>query len=203
MPWWKSGVIYQIYPRSFADSNADGIGDLQGVLDRIDYLHDLGVDAIWLSPITVSPNADWGYDVADYCAVDPDLGTLEVFDALLEAAHARRIRVLLDFVPNHTSDQHPWFVESRSSRSAPRRDWYVWADPRADGSPAEQLGQRLRRPGLDARRPTRRSTTSTITSSSSPISTGGTTTFATRSTTSSGSGSTAASTASASTCATS
>jgi alpha-glucosidase len=133
-PWWKSGVIYQIYPRSFADSNADGVGDLAGILDHLDHLQWLGVDAIWLSPITVSPNADWGYDVADYCAVQPDLGTLAGFDALVADAHERGIRVLLDFVPNHTSEEHPWFVESRSSRTSPRRDWYVWADPKPDGT---------------------------------------------------------------------
>ncbi len=133
-PWWKAGVIYQIYPRSFADSDADGVGDLQGIVDRIDYLQWLGVDAIWLSPITVSPNADWGYDVADYCGVQPDLGTLEVFDELLSVAHQRGIRILLDFVPNHSSDQHEWFVDARSSATSRFRDWYVWADPSADGS---------------------------------------------------------------------
>ena len=133
-PWWKSGVLYQIYPRSFADSNADGVGDLQGVIDRLDHLQWLGVDGIWLSPITVSPNADWGYDVSDYCAVHPDLGTMDTFDRLVAAAGQRGIRVLLDIVPNHTSDRHPWFVDSRSSRTAPKRDWYVWSDPKADGS---------------------------------------------------------------------
>jgi alpha-glucosidase len=134
-PWWQSGVLYQIYPRSFADSNADGIGDLQGIIDHLDHLEWLGVDAIWLSPITVSPNADWGYDVADYCAVQPDLGTLALFDELVARAHDRGMRVLLDFVPNHTSDQHEWFIDARSSRDSPRRDWYVWADPKPDGSP--------------------------------------------------------------------
>src|ERR1700674_392337 len=107
--WWKSGLLYQIYPRSFADSNADGIGDLQGIIDRLDYLEWLGVDGIWLSPITESPNADWGYDVADYCAVHGDLGTMELFDLLVTRAGERGIHVLLDLVPNHTSDQHPWF----------------------------------------------------------------------------------------------
>jgi alpha-glucosidase len=134
VPWWQSGVLYQIYPRSFADSNADGIGDLRGIIDRLDYLQWLGVDAIWLSPITVSPNADWGYDVADFCNVHPDLGTLALFDELIADAHQRGLRVLLDFVPNHTSDQHEWFVDSRSSRESRRRDWYVWAEPSADGS---------------------------------------------------------------------
>ena len=134
-PWWKGGVLYQIYPLSFADSNGDGFGDLQGIVERIDYLQWLGVDAIWLSPVTVSPNADWGYDVADYCAVQPEMGTLATFDALVAAAHERGIRVVLDFVPNHTSEQHEWFVNARSSPSARHRDWYVWADAAADGSP--------------------------------------------------------------------
>jgi alpha-glucosidase len=134
-PWWMAGVLYQIYPRSFSDSNADGVGDLRGIIDRLDYLQALGIDAIWLSPITVSPNADWGYDVADYCAVEPELGTLADFDELIAVAHGRGIRVLLDFVPNHTSEAHEWFVDSRSSKASRFRDWYVWADPAADGSP--------------------------------------------------------------------
>jgi alpha-glucosidase len=133
-PWWNSGVLYQIYPLSFADSNGDGFGDLRGIVDRLEHLEWLGVDGIWLSPITVSPNADWGYDVADYCAVQPDLGTLGDLDLLVAEADRHAIRVLLDLVPNHTSAQHPWFIESRSSRTAPRRDWYVWADPKPDGS---------------------------------------------------------------------
>jgi alpha-glucosidase len=132
--WWKTAVLYQIYPRSFADSDADGVGDLEGIIDRLDYLEWLGIDGIWLSPITVSPNADWGYDVADYCAVQPDLGTMETFDRLVAEARRRGMRVLLDIVPNHTSEEHPWFVDSRSSVSAPKRDWYVWADPKPDGS---------------------------------------------------------------------
>jgi alpha-glucosidase len=134
-PWWRSGVLYQIYPLSFADSDADGFGDLEGIVEHLDHLQWLGVDAIWLSPITPSPNVDWGYDVADYCAVQPEMGTLESFDALVAGAHERGIRVLLDFVPNHTSVEHPWFVDSRSSRTAAHRDWYVWADPKPDGSP--------------------------------------------------------------------
>ncbi|MDQ1384642.1 MAG: alpha-glucosidase [Actinomycetota bacterium] len=133
-PWWKSGVLYQIYPLSFADSNADGFGDLQGIAQHMEYLQWLGVDAIWLSPITVSPNADWGYDVADYCAIQPEMGTSAAFDELVAAAHERGIRVLIDFVPNHTSEEHPWFVDARSSRSARHRDWYLWADPAPDGS---------------------------------------------------------------------
>ncbi len=138
--WWKHGVIYQIYPRSFQDSNGDGIGDLRGILARLDHLNDgtdrsLGIDAIWLSPFYRSPMADFGYDVSDHRDVDPIFGTLADFDRLLAAAHERGIRVLVDLVPNHTSDQHPWFVESRSSRADPRRDWYVWADPARGGGP--------------------------------------------------------------------
>jgi len=133
--WWKRGVLYQIYPLSFADSNRDGFGDLQGIVDHLDHLEWLGVDGIWLSPITVSPNDDWGYDVADYCAVQPEMGTLDDLDRLVAAAEARDIRVILDFVPNHTSDRHRWFVESRASRTAAKRDWYLWADPKPDGSP--------------------------------------------------------------------
>ena len=138
--WWRHGVIYQIYPRSFADSGGDGVGDLPGITARLDHLGDgttdsLGVDAIWLSPFYPSPMADFGYDVADYTGVDPLFGTLDDFDALVAGAHARGIRVVIDLVPNHTSDRHPWFVESRSSRDNPKRDWYVWADPKPDGSP--------------------------------------------------------------------
>lgn len=134
-PWWREGVLYQVYPRSFADGNGDGIGDLRGLLGRLDYLEWLGVDGVWLTPIMPSPDADWGYDVADYCDVHPDLGTLADLDELVAAASGRGIHVLLDLVPNHTSDRHPWFLESRSGREATRRDWYVWAGPRPDGSP--------------------------------------------------------------------
>ncbi len=134
-PWWKTGVLYQIYPRSFADSNGDGIGDVSGIIEHLDHLQWLGVDGIWVSPVTVSPNADWGYDVADYVAIQPDLGTSDDIDRLIAEAAHRDIRVLLDLVPNHTSEEHPWIVDSRSSLSAPHRDWYVWADPKADGSP--------------------------------------------------------------------
>src|SRR3954463_11288594 len=133
--WWQKGVIYQIYPRSFQDSDGDGIGDLNGIVSRLGHLVQLGVDAIWLSPIFKSPMADFGYDITDYCAVDPMFGTLDDFDRLLSAAHGVGLRVILDFVPNHTSDQHPWFVDSRSSRRSPKRDWYVWCDPGADGGP--------------------------------------------------------------------
>ena len=135
IPWWERGVIYQVYPRSFQDSDGDGIGDLAGIESRLDYLEELGVDAIWLSPIFPSPMADFGYDVADYCGIDPLFGDLAEFDRLLAAAHARGLKLLLDFVPNHSSDQHPWFVESRSSRDNPKRDWYIWRDPAPDGGP--------------------------------------------------------------------
>lgn len=135
VPWWQEGVVYQIYPRSFQDANADGVGDLAGILSRLDHLGDLGIDAIWISPIYPSPMADFGYDVADYCDVDPIFGSLADFDRLVEAAHARGFRVILDFVPNHTSDRHPWFGESRTSRDSARRDWYIWRDRKPDGAP--------------------------------------------------------------------
>jgi alpha-glucosidase len=138
--WWREGVFYQIYPRSFQDSNGDGIGDLAGITRRLDHLNDgtpasLGIDAIWISPFYRSPMKDFGYDVSDYRDVDPIFGTLGEFDHLLAEAHRRGIRVLVDLVPNHTSDQHPWFVESRSSRDNPKRNWYVWADPRRGRPP--------------------------------------------------------------------
>ncbi|MCL6567798.1 MAG: DUF3459 domain-containing protein [Meiothermus silvanus] len=133
--WWQDAVIYQIYPRSFQDSNGDGIGDLEGIRSRLGYLKDLGVDAIWLSPFYKSPMKDFGYDVSDYCAVDPIFGTLADFDRLLEDTHKRGIKLIIDLVPNHTSDQHPWFVESRAGRDSPKRDWYIWRDPAPDGGP--------------------------------------------------------------------
>lgn len=133
--WWRGAVIYQIYPRSFADSNADGIGDLPGITARLDHIGSLGVDAIWISPFFTSPMKDFGYDVADYCGVDPIFGTLEDFDALLEAAHRLGLKVIIDQVYSHTSDQHAWFRESRESRDNAKADWYVWADPKPDGSP--------------------------------------------------------------------
>jgi alpha-glucosidase len=135
MAWWRGGVLYQIYPRSFADSNGDGVGDLPGIVERLDYLEWLGVDGIWLTPTMPSPNADWGYDVAGYTDVHPELGGVADLDRLVAEAGRRGIRVLLDLVPNHTSDRHPWFLEARASRESARRDWYVWADPRTDGSP--------------------------------------------------------------------
>src|SRR3954447_18582306 len=132
-PWWQRAVTYEIYVRSFADSNGDGVGDLEGVRGRLDYLAWLGIDAIWLTPFYRSPMADFGYDIADHTDVDPLFGNLADFDRLLQDAHARDIRVIVDYVPNHTSDRHPWFVESRASRSNPRRDWYFWRDGRPDG----------------------------------------------------------------------
>jgi alpha-glucosidase len=132
--WWQTGVIYQIYPRSFMDSNGDGVGDLRGITERLDYLSEtLGVDALWLSPIFPSPMHDFGYDVSDYCGIEPLFGSMADFDQLLEEAHRRKMKLLLDLVPNHTSDQHPWFLESRSSRDSPKRDWYIWHDPAPNG----------------------------------------------------------------------
>lgn len=133
-PWWRGAVIYQIYPRSFQDSDGNGVGDLPGIIERLDYVASLGVDAIWISPFFRSPMADFGYDIADYRDVDPLFGTLADFDRLLADAHAKQIKVVLDWVPNHTSDQHAWFVESRASRTSPKRDWYVWRDAKPDGS---------------------------------------------------------------------
>ena len=128
-------MIYQIYPRSFADASGDGVGDLRGIVSKLDYLEWLGVDAIWLSPFYPSPMVDFGYDVADYCDVDPLFGTPEDFDELVEEARKRGTRTIIDLVPNHTSDEHPWFVQSSSSRDNPKRDWYVWRDPTPDGGP--------------------------------------------------------------------
>ncbi|MBR1251769.1 DUF3459 domain-containing protein [Bradyrhizobium sp. AUGA SZCCT0169] len=133
--WWKTGVIYQIYPRSFQDSNHDGVGDLQGIIDRLPYLVELGVDAIWLSPIFTSPMADFGYDIADYTGVDPLFGNLADLDSLIDAVRRNHLKLILDLVPNHTSDQHSWFVESRASRDNPKRDWYIWRDAAPDGGP--------------------------------------------------------------------
>jgi alpha-glucosidase len=133
--WWRGAVIYQIYPRSFADTNGDGIGDLPGVTAHLDYVASLGVDGVWLSPFFTSPMRDFGYDISDYRGVDPIFGTLDDFDRLLERAHGLGLKVIIDQVYSHTSDEHPWFQESRSSRDNPKADWYVWADARPDGSP--------------------------------------------------------------------
>jgi alpha-glucosidase len=131
--WWQQGVIYQIYPRSFQDSNGDGVGDIPGIISRLDYLQWLGVDALWISPIYPSPMADFGYDITDHTAVHPLFGGLEDIDRLLAEARRRQLKVILDYVPNHTSDQHPWFLASRASRTNPQRDWYIWRDPAPDG----------------------------------------------------------------------
>ncbi|GJE28841.1 alpha-amylase family glycosyl hydrolase [Methylobacterium organophilum] len=133
--WWKSGTVYQVYPRSFQDSNGDGVGDLKGITDRLDYLAWLGVDAVWISPFYPSPMADFGYDVSDYCGVDPLFGSLADFDLLVAEAHRRKLKVILDFVPNHSSIEHPWFAQSRASRENPKRDWYIWREPGPDGGP--------------------------------------------------------------------
>lgn len=158
--WWQRGVIYQIYPRSFKDSGDDGVGDLQGILEKIDYLNGgapnsgcaLGVDALWISPFYPSPMADFGYDVSDYCDVHPLFGDLATFDRLLAAAHRRGIKLIVDYVPNHTSDQHPWFVEARSSRNNPKRDWYLWRDPQPGGGLPNNWGSAFGGPAwsLDA-----------------------------------------------------
>jgi alpha-glucosidase len=134
-PWWQHAVFYEVYPRSFADSNGDGVGDLNGITSRLGYLRDLGIDALWLTPCYPSPQVDFGYDVSDYEAIDPIYGTLQDFDRLLAQARKAGIRIIMDFVLNHTSDQHPWFLDSRSSRSAIHRDWYVWRDGKAPGAP--------------------------------------------------------------------
>jgi alpha-glucosidase len=133
--WWRSAVIYEIAPISFQDTNGDSKGDLKGIESRIDYLEWLGIDAVWLTPFFPSPMLDFGYDIADYCAVNPIFGSLEDFDRLLEKLHSRNIKLILDFVPNHTSDKHAWFADSRSSRASAKRDWYVWADPSPNGGP--------------------------------------------------------------------
>ena len=132
--WWKEAVAYQVYPRSFNDSNNDGIGDLPGMVEKLDYLKDLGIDVIWLSPMYKSPNDDNGYDISDYQDIMEEFGTMEDFNHLLSEIHKREMKLILDLVVNHTSDEHPWFIESRSSKDNPKRDWYIWADPKSDGS---------------------------------------------------------------------
>src|SRR6478609_8105644 len=127
-PWWKQAVVYQIYPRSFADSDGDGIGDLRVIIGRLDYLAELGIDVIWLSPVYPSPQDDNGYDISNYQGIEPTFGTLNDFDELLAGVHARGMKLVMDLVVNHTSDEHPWFIESRSSRVNPKRDWYWWRD---------------------------------------------------------------------------
>jgi alpha-glucosidase len=142
-PWWEHAVFYEIAPLSFQDTDGDGKGDLKGIEKRLDYLQWLGIDAVWLTPFFASPMLDFGYDITDYCAVDPVFGNLEDFDRLLEALHRRGIKLILDFVPNHTSDQHSWFLDSRSSRSSAKRDWYIWNDPSPDGRPPNNWQSRF------------------------------------------------------------
>ena len=132
--WWRSAVIYQVYPRSFLDSNGDGIGDLPGITSKLDYIAALGADIVWISPFFTSPMKDFGYDVADFCDVDPMFGSLADFDRLVARAHELGLKVMIDQVLSHSSDVHPWFVESRSSRDNPKADWYVWADQKPDGT---------------------------------------------------------------------
>jgi alpha-glucosidase len=133
--WWRGGVIYQVYPRSYQDTSGDGVGDLIGIAERIEYIASLGVDAIWVSPFFTSPMKDFGYDVSDYTNVEPMFGTLGDFDHLVKVAHDHGIRIIIDLVLSHSSDQHPWFIESRLDRTNPKADWYVWAEPKPDGTP--------------------------------------------------------------------
>ena len=160
--WWKAAVVYQIYPRSFADSDGDGIGDLRGILGRLDYLQHLGVDVVWLSPVYSSPQDDNGYDISDYQDIDPTFGTLEDLDALIAGLHERGIKLVMDLVVNHTSDEHPWFVESRSSRDNPKRDWYWWRparpghEPGTPGAEPTNWGSFFSGPAWELDRATRR-----------------------------------------------
>ena len=133
--WWKESIVYQIYPRSYQDSNGDGIGDIRGIINRLDHVKSLGVNVIWLSPVFQSPNDDNGYDVSDYCDIHPEFGTMDDFDELLEGIHQRGMKLLIDLVFNHSSDEHRWFEESRASRDSDKRDYYIWKDPAADGGP--------------------------------------------------------------------
>ena len=133
--WWKEGVVYQIYPRSFMDSNNDGVGDIKGVIEKLDYLKELGIDVIWLSPVYKSPNDDNGYDISDYEDIMDEFGTMQDFDELLNQAHQRNIKILMDLVVNHSSDEHKWFVEARKSKDNPYRNYYMWADPKYGKEP--------------------------------------------------------------------
>ena len=152
LAWWQGGVVYQVYPRSFQDTDGNGTGDLRGILQRLDHLVWLGVDALWISPVYPSPMTDFGYDVADYCSIDPLFGSLADMDALIQAAHARGLKLILDYVPNHSSDQHPWFIDSRSARTSTHRDWYIWRDPAPGGGPPNNWLSNFGGPGwtLDA-----------------------------------------------------
>ncbi len=134
-PWWQSAVIYQIYPRSFQDGRGTGVGDLRGIIQRLAYVVEFGANAIWINPIFKSPMADFGYDIADYRTIDPVFGDMADFDELIAAAHGHGLKVILDLVPNHTSDRHPWFIESRSSTNSRKRDWYIWRNPGHGGGP--------------------------------------------------------------------
>lgn len=133
--WWQKGILYQIYPRSYKDSNGDGVGDLPGIISKLDYLKDLGIKGVWISPFYPSPMADFGYDVSDYTGIHPMFGKMEDFDLLLSEVHKRELKLILDFVPNHSSDEHPWFLESKKSKNNPKRDWYIWKDPGPEGGP--------------------------------------------------------------------
>ena len=137
--WWHSSVVYQVYPRSFQDSNGDGIGDLRGIIQRLDYLAELGIDVIWLSPVYQSPNDDNGYDISDYQAISPEFGTMEDMERLIEEARKRNIRIVMDLVVNHTSDEHPWFIEAQKGRDNAFRDFYIWRDPAEDGGLPNEL----------------------------------------------------------------
>ena len=175
--WWRNAVFYQIYVRSFADSNGDGIGDLDGITAHLDYLNDgtdrsLGIDAIWLTPINPSPLKDWGYDVSDYCGVHPELGDLGAFDRLIREAGRRGIRIILDLVPNHTSDRHRWFCASRFARNHPRRNWYIWSREPPSARRTTGSASSAARPGNGMRRPG--NGTSTCSSQHSPTSTSAT-----------------------------
>lgn len=169
--WWKETIVYQIYPRSFKDSNDDGIGDLNGITEKLDYLHGLGIETLWLNPIFASPNADNGYDISDYRQIMPDFGTMEDFDRLLKETHARGMRLLLDLVLNHTSDQHPWFREARTSRENPYYDYYLWW-PEEQGHPPYRKSHSTRRAMPGVTTPRHAPTTCTILPGSSPTSTG-------------------------------
>ncbi|MGE5308712.1 MAG: alpha-amylase family glycosyl hydrolase [Deltaproteobacteria bacterium] len=147
--WWQTGIIYQIYPLSFKDSNGDGIGDIRGIISKLDYLAWLGVTALWISPLYVSPMADFGYDISDYTAINPLFGTMDDFDRLLREIHSRRMRLIMDFVPNHTSNRHPWFIESRSSADNPRRGWYIWQGPAPGGGPPNNWLSSMGGPGWE------------------------------------------------------
>src|SRR6266498_5579174 len=140
--WWTEAVFYEVYVRSFQDSNGDGIGDLNGITERLDYLVDLGIDAVWLTPFYPSPQVDFGYDISDYCDVDPQFGTLADFDRLVNEAHRRNVKIVTDLVLNHTSDEHEWFRMSRSARASPKRDWYIWRDPARSEEHTSELQSR-------------------------------------------------------------